>query len=441
MNEHIDHTVGFGEPGSGKSLTSARDVCDHPGPAIVEDPHEQSQGRKVSEQTDAENLWLDRLKERRGLPYGLLSQSRSQNPDIRRREHMERATVFTEVMAADGSGSMVTTPLREEHTLNSILTFLEQDPPKDPRELNPIYAVRPGTDQYRALVRDCRDEELRYKVGRLARLSERALRGEVGSAERALSRTFRDEGFLDRCREGNLEAFFQNPRGRLVVEGGGAPRAMKQLVYRGLNLLTVAYVERRPVPWPPILIGIDECKAVGVGDWEEQQAAETRKRGLYWRFLWQFIPSERKGLLQVCQRKEAYRSSYEVARQMAPYFLRGRGGEESRAAKIEEITEEITELDPGERLVADRKGVRREYVPLMENPWPDWPGLREAKFQEKLCRVFTRTASRSTAAPSSPPGSGSATPPPTSSPDDSSPASRLKRRRGGSPPVGGSGKT
>ena len=58
-----------------------------------------------------------------------------------------------------------------------------------------------------------------------------------------------------------------------------------------------------------------------------------------------------------------------------------------RGIPLDGTVAEIMNLAPGWRWVRDASGARKEYVPLLENPWPDWPGLRDAKLKEKRCHA------------------------------------------------------
>src|SRR5438128_1604090 len=199
-------------------------------------------------------------------------------------------------------------------------------------------------------------------------------------------------------------------------------------------LLVINRAKRRPHPFPPIRVYIDEAtNARLVGAPELRGLAETNKNGLYWEFLVQNLdfPGGSDAVLQNCLRHEWFGCPYyDLARKAATDVIAGLPfSSDSRAERLAALTNEIMNLPPGWRWVRDPSGSRKEYVPLLENPWPDWPGLREAKLQEKLQWIYAR---REYGAPSTPPSSSfsSAIPqPPPSSPEGSSPAERWKRRR------------
>jgi hypothetical protein len=215
-----------------------------------------------------------------------------------------------------------------------------------------------------------------------------------------------------------------------VIEGGDASPELKRTVICGLNLLVADHAEGRGTPWPLIQVILDESTTAGTaGEFEERKAGETRKYGLYWKFLCQHpnFPNGHTGFFQNCQRKEVYRSGYEVARMMAPMIVaRLPGGEESRASRVDAVTGEILNFRPGERYVIDRSGARREYVPMLETLYPDWPGLRSAKLEELLCRIYARPEYGDRETPPSSPSCGSS-PPPTDTSPPSSAAERWKR--------------
>src|SRR5439155_7166869 len=133
--------------------------------------------------------------------------------------------------------------------------------------------------------------------------------------------------------------------------------------------------------------------------------------------------------------------AYDLARRAAIDVAAGLRStdDESRAERIARLTDDIMNLPPGWRWVRDHHGSRKEYVPLLENPWPDWPGLREAKLREKLQCIYSRTEYQKRAEPASGNSSKHATPRPSRSPADSSPAARLKQR--GKKPAAGSEKS
>lgn len=140
-----------------------------------------------------------------------------------------------------------------------------------------------------------------------------------------------------------------------------------------------------------------------------------------------------------CQRKESFRvGHYELARRLAAMFLAGLPADgDPRAARLDRLTTDLMNLDPGWRWVTDRAGARREYVPMLRSPWPDWGDLREHKLREKLCAIYSRAEYRTsgppdTGGPGTPPCSPSSPdtpPPPSSSPAASSPAERWQARR------------
>jgi hypothetical protein len=146
-------------------------------------------------------------------------------------------------------------------------------------------------------------------------------------------------------------------------------------------LLTIEHAKRRPQPYPPIRIVIDEAtNARLVGAPELRGLAETNKNGLFWEFLVQNLdfPGGSDAVLQNTLRHEWFGCPYhELARKAATDVVGGLPPSElSRAERIATVTDEIMSLAPGWRWVRDSSGARKEYVPLLKNPWPDWPGLR-----------------------------------------------------------------
>lgn len=265
----------------------------------------------------------------------------------------------------------------------------------------------------------------------------------MGSAARLVNAVFRSPAFQRRCRGGfDLGGFLQSS-GKLIIERGDdiGDDTMRVLI-GAIVLLVIDHAKRRPKPFPPIRVYLDEAtNARLVGGPELRGIAETNKNGLYWTFLVQNLdfPGGADGVLQNCLRHEWFGCPFhDLARKAAVDVAAGLPpGVESRAERIESLTREIMNLPPGWRWVRDPSGSRKEYVPLLENPWVDWPGLREAKLREKVARIHARpeygvgdTPPSSTSSPATPP------PPPSSPPASSSAAERW--RRGSRRPVAGS---
>lgn len=159
---------------------------------------------------------------------------------------------------------------------------------------------------------------------------------------------------------------------------------------------------------------------------------------------------EPEGFFQNCQEKHFYRTGdYTLAHKLAAFVVAGmRRGEESRAAMIDAVTSKLMHFRPGQRYVVGPGGTREEQVPLLESPWPDWFGLREAKVREKLCQIYARPEYKTPEIPPSgdqdePPCSTSSSdkPPPQSSAPLLSPAQLWKQSEekpaDGSPDSGG----
>lgn len=422
-----------GAPGGGKSFAAASDAVNFQGAVVVLDPHKDSLAQLVLMHARG-NVLFDRLSDvKHSLGYDLLKPSANCDPVQRQMENHRRAQIFVEIMLRRrGTDGIAATPLLEEWILALLMMFLFQANPK-PLGILP-YGFMPGTSECTALIRDCILPEIRHKFHQLEKLNPRALRAEVGSASRVVTAIFRSPAFLVRSRGGfDLGSFLQN-RGTLIVEKGDEidDDAMRTIMC-GISTLVTDHAKSRKVPRPWIRIYLDECvNARTAGTFEERAAAETRKSGLSWYFMSQLLnyPNGPDGFLQNCLRHEVFKSPhYELARKMATDMVAAMPlTEESRAERVARLAHDIMNLPPGWRWVRDASGTRKEYVPMLENPWPDWPGLREAKLQEKLQCIYARLEYRAhDEAPSenfSPPE----TPRSTKSPDVSSPAKRLKRR-------------
>lgn len=431
----------------GKSLSAARDAVGSPGAWVVGDPHKQSLAEQVLTHATG-NLLYERLSDiRPTLGFELLAPSADPDDGRRQLENRWRTEAFLEVLLRRrGGDGLATSPLLEEWTTAAIGLFLAQAARK-PLVWLP-HAFQPWTDEFGALVRDCADPALRHKFGQLQGLSPRGLRAEVGSAVRLLDGVFRSPAFALRARGGfDLGAFLQRD-GRLVVERGDeVGDDTLRVVLGAIVLLVVDHAKRRPRPHPPIRVYLDEATNAGlVGRPELRGIAETNKNGLYWTFLVQNLDfPDPDAVLQNCLRHEWFGCpNYDLARRAAVDLAAGLPrGERTRADIVAELTDDVMNLPPGWRWVRDPAGSRKEYVPLLENPWPDWPGLRAAKLEEKRCQIRARPEYRTSAPPPSgesgtppcSPSSAPAPPPPSSSPP-TSPAERWTR--GGGRPGSGS---
>src|SRR5205807_2395578 len=106
----------------------------------------------------------------------------------------------------------------------------------------------------------CTLPDVRYKFQQLETLTPRALRAEVGSAARLINAVFRSLAFQARARGGfDLGGFLQN-KGKLIVERGEeiGDDAMR-VIMGAIVLLVIEHAKRRPRPYPPIHIYIDEA--------------------------------------------------------------------------------------------------------------------------------------------------------------------------------------
>lgn len=441
------NTTVVGATRSGKSVSTAVHVTTSGEATFLADPHKQSTAELVLTHAKG-NLLFDRLSDVRvTLKYDMLAGSRDLDALNRQRENERLAADFVDILLRRRGGeSMAGTPLLEEWVLALLMLFLFQAPPK-PLTVLP-FGFRPGTPEFEALVRDCVLEDIKFKFTQLSKMSYRALRAEVGSAARLIDGVFRSVAFTARCTGGFDIGPFLQDRGILIVERGEdiGDDAFKVII-GAIVQQVVSHCKRRAKPYPPVRVILDEAtNARLVGRTELKGIAETSKNGLYWTFVVQNLDfPDPEAVLQNCLRHEWFRcGSYELARKAAVDILAGMGSDgRSRAERLEELTTDVMGLDPGWRWVRDPEGSRKEYVEMLEHPWPDWPGLREAKLKEKLCRIYARPEYQRTTCddprtgdvgtPSSSPSSPPSPSPPPSSPG-TSPADRF--RRGRRPPSG-----
>jgi hypothetical protein len=432
-----------GAPGSGKSFTAAMDALRFPGAVIIQDPHKGSLAQLVLTHAEG-NVLFDRLSDvKNALGYELLKPSSDPDPPTRAQQNLLRAQAFIEILMRRRGGTMAGAPLMEEWITALLMLYLA-NARAPPLAILP-FGFLPGTDEFEVLVSGCTLPEVRHKFRQLEKLKPPALRSELGSASRLVNAVFRSPSFLAPTRGGfDLGAFLQR-RGMLIVERGDEidDDAMRTIMC-GITTLAIQHAKSRPVPYPPIRVYLDECTNAGTAGLQEEKAClETRKAGLTFCLLTQFLnfPGGVDGFLTGCVRKEVYRAGdYDLARKMATILAPGfPPGEEKRTELIARLTTEIMNLEPGWRFVTDRSGSRKEYVPMLEEPWPDWPGLREGKLKEKIEWIHQRPEYRRSSPPSATPVSPTILPdtsaPPARSPAPDSPVERL-RRKGRKPPAG-----
>lgn len=436
---HGQNVARFGSPGSGKTEATARDIVESDGAEVDVDPHEDSLARRVLPHIRGNVLFACLSDLLHSIGFVLLMKPRHNDPQ----ESQRRGEAFVKLLLRRREGDgIANTPLMEEWVWAAIMLFLFQATEK-PLSWLP-YAFLPGTKKFAALVRDCTLPDIRHKFRQLKRLNPRALRAEVGSAMRLINAVFRSPEFVAWSRGGfDLGGFLEN-KGKLIIERGKKIGTDTMRTIMGaIILLVIDYAERRTHSLPTIRVRIDEAFNAGLATKTElQAAAEHNKRGLYFEMNFQRLDMPVEDL-QLFHRHEWFRcSSYELARKAATDVVAGlSGSDETRAQRIATITDEIMNLNPGWRWVRDKFGSRKEYVPLLENPWPDWPGLREAKMQEKLEWIYSRTEYHVADAPPSSSSSPPATPRSTSSDESSSPAKRLvelRKKRGEKKPADGS---
>ena len=439
-NEEMELVVG--SPGGGKSYGCAIDAINYPGSCVILDPQKDSIASLVLTHDPSPNLLYDRLSDS-DFPLGIAGLLRPSNhPKPSRRVQLDQLRVQTmvEIMMRRAGGDLASTPLKEEW-LTAILELFLAQATRKPLWMLP-YGFLPGTDEFRVMVRDCTRPELRHKFQQLERLTSKGLRSEVGSAARVVNAIFRSPAVLERL-DGEFEigTFLQKPRARIVIERGDEiDEDAMRTIFGAWSVLIAEYCETRPKPFPPVKVFYEECVSAGTaGKYEERKAAQLRKFGEVMVFISQVLPNSFDGLLTICGRKVVYRiADRDLAHKMAAIAEAGLPptADETRTERIERLTRMFMNFQPGERAVTDRAGTRITKANKLNNPWPDWPGLREAKLQEKICRIQKSPEYHRTTCDTPPTGGGetpgsspSSTPspplPPSSPP--SSPAERFGR--------------
>lgn len=416
-----------GEPGSGKSKATAASIVASHDAEIAITPHGDDLSSEILPHLAGNVLYAKLSDLDHAIGFETLRSGESDQ------ENHRRAEAFANILVRRrGGDGLAATPLLEEWIMAAVSLFLFQSKAKPIRTLP--FAFLPNTEEFSDLVEDCTQKEVAAKFRQLAKLSTRALRSEVGSAARLVDGVFRSPTFVAWSRGGFDLGAFLDHRGKLIVEqGDDIGHDTMRTIMATIILLAIDHAKRRDKDTPTVRVRIDEAANAGLlTNVELRAAAEHNKKGLYFEFNLQRldVPCGPDDLLQLCHRHEWYRlSEYGLARKAAVDVLAGLPPcrDEPRASRIESLTAELMNLRPGERYVRDRTGARKEYVPLLRNPWPDWPGLRAAKFQEKLRWIHSRPEFLPRVAPKSPTGSASETRRPSKSPDASSPAARLKR--------------
>jgi len=268
-------------------------------------------------------------------------------------------------------------------------------------------------------------------------LTPKALRSEIGAAARLVKRLGRQAAFRARCRGMFGIGVHLQKDGKLLVERGGdeiGDQVMRTIFGSDLNAI-IDHARARPHPTPTIRVKLDEASnARLLTPRVLRAAAENNSDGLYWEFLLQRldVPGGADDLIQVCHRREWYGcQSYDLARKAAIDVVSCMhiGDDDNRAKMIQSITGEIKRFSPGWRYVVQAGRVRKEYVPLLQNPWPDWPGLRDQKAKEKLEWIHARPEYGVQSMPRDTTSPGVSPSPQSSSPDDSSPAGRWRKRK------------
>ena len=439
------HVLRTGATRKGKTEATVADIARSQGAELICDPHKHSLAEKALIHTSGNVLYCKLSDVKHSVGFDLLVPSTHPDPEMRELEnHLEAENFVQMLMMAKDSESLGALQLEWSY---AALSLLLNNAHRFPPSILP-YAFMPDSREFAALMRGAHTRD-REKFETLRAYSPKALRAEVGSTYRLFKTVFGSPIFSAWSRGGfDLAKFYQN-NGKAILERGdecGDP-TMRMLM-GAITFQTIKIGVKRKSPHPVIRIRADEAVNAGL-DFPHlvKATAETAKSGVFVEFLVQnhnFRNKKADEILQNCLRHEWFCCPlYSLAREAAIDVLSGLRLQpgESRAEKLADLTDDIQNLDPGWRWVRDPSGSRREYVPMLENPWPDWPGLRAAKLENKLSKMYQRSEFIRQAPPS--PGSPSETPdgngrsttpsPTTSSPEDGSAAARLKRLRGKPP--------
>lgn len=432
----------------GKSQATAAAIAQSVGAECICDPHKDSLAKTALIHAKGNVLFCRLSDIRHSIGFDLLTRSEHTDDDLRELENQLQAENFVDMLKiALGKDSLG--PLQIEWLNNVLELFLNNARRFAPSVMQ--YAFMPGTREFEQLMSGARNID-RSRFLPLQKLSLRALRSEVGSTARPINSLFGSPIFAAWSRGGfNLGQFYQDC-GILIIERGDecGDVTMKMLI-GCITYQTIKVGVRRKNPFPHIRIRVDEAVNAGLAFPHLIKAtAETAKNGVYIEFLVQnlnFPNNKADEVIQNCARREYFRCPLrELARQAATDVLSclGVGDEESRAKELEKLTSEIQKLKPGWRWVIEDGEAHKEYVNMLENPWPDWTlpdgrKFREARMEEKLCLIYQKSPYKTPATPtsggkhnaeSSPSSTpADATPPPTKSESSSSAAERWERRK------------
>jgi hypothetical protein len=449
---HGENVVRLGAPGSGKTISTASSVVAQAGGAggvphsdgaeIILDPHPDGLVQGLLPHLAGANLLYENLSDvRHTLGFEMLVPSRNPDPALREAENQLAAEAFVELLVTRrGGDSLASAPLMEETVYACLLCYLNQ---RDHRGKTPDlipFLLAPESEEFESMVSGCTVKSLRAKFRALQKLTPRGLRNEVASSSRLLNAVFRSPHFRPRCRGSFSLGRFLDDKGKLLVERGrGIGDDPMRVIMGAIIRLAWAHAEARASPLPTIRIRIDEAtNGRLLTDKVLRGAAATNKWGLYWEFNLQRLDvADADDLFQLCHRHEFFRCpNYDLARRAAADILTGLPRtEQSRAERLAEIADDLTNLAPGWHWVRDQAGSRKELSRILDHPYPNWGNLRREKDRCQLETIWARgeftQAPLPSGGPNETPSSTSAggTPPsPTSSPESSSPADRWRRQ-------------
>lgn len=429
-----------GSTGSGKSKATVREILKWPGAVVLLDWHTRSTAHDVLAWAPESRILYDNLSDTdHALTWDFFPHSTRSNPDRRAMENHRNAELLKDVLQRrQGGSALAASPLKEEWIDAPFNFWLEQ---REPQPLSNLpFGLIPESRTFESLLHGCTNETIRRKFDQLRQLTPRALRAEVGPALRLLQGTFGSPAFALRSsgRPFDFAAFLQS-KGILIVERGDVLSADAAGTMMGAIILkTIDHAKRRPFPHPSILLILEEANNAGLlGKHESQALAETRKFGLFFRIVIQsptFPQDIGTNVTQNCGCHEWFRcGSYDIAREAAQDIAAGfswlSDSEISRAEHLARLITELLHMPAGWRYVRDQSGSRKEYIPLLKDPWT-WASLQEPRLREKLVRIRRRHEYAGRLATERSSLSCENTPlPPVRSPRPFSPAQRWNRRR------------
>jgi len=317
----MSNIIRIGATRTGKSTAVTKDIVEYAirgeGGAAVFDPH-STMAKEIAGHLVSHGIpfLYEKLAETdRVLAFPFMKKSKHKDPWLQQAENEESIRAFGDILVRRrGMQGMQNTPLIEEWIMAALELWMHQNEPVRLTELQ--HCFRPHHKTFIKLVQNCENDYIKWKFHNLTRMSETALRGETGAAQRILNAVFRSPAFALRC-DGNF------PIGEFLDEGGIVLFEGKSLEgksisddairtsFGALGLQIIQHVRTR-TGGKRIRMVLDEANNFGLVGWYEMRAlAEGQKMGFDVDISVQSLdfptPEILDGVLTNCQRHEWFR--------------------------------------------------------------------------------------------------------------------------------------